>query len=1101
MTLAEEYFEYTKQYIASHGKKTIVLMQVGTFFECYAIQNPDKSYKGSLIQEFATINDMAIAHKNICIGNENVVMAGFGVNYLDKYVKKLLEHGYTVPVFVQDSQSKNTTRSLAYIYSPGTYFNNNESSVTGDDSLNCNYNNGLSNNTICIWLHISKANKIIKEDMMTIGLSMIDVLTGKLINYEYSEPYIDSPTAYDELEKYISIYNPSETILITNNIDDYDGNYLDIVISYANINSQKYHKIYLHDNKSEQEGDFEKIALNCEKQIYQEEMIDKIYGIGSYLEKHEFREYSYANQSLCFLLDFVYKHNQTLIKDIDYPIFENHSNKLVLANHSLKQLNIINDERYSGKMACVANLLNNCVTNAGKRKFNYELLNPINDINELNKSYSIIDDLRESKFHETIKEYLMDIRDIEKIERKLIMKNINPKDFFILFNNLSKVKELFQKISKKKDKKFIKYIRSYLDYDIDKICDELINYLKESLNIEKCSHIVLDKLSNYNLQDLKFINKNYNEDLNVLFKNSFDSREQLEGITKFISNLIVDFERKPKNGGTVPSKKGEISETKDKKETKNKNKKNNEDELKDSDEENNKKEDKDDKEDTNYLVKIHETAKNDPILIATKRRCVMIKEIMNKIIEKSGQYYEIPYKSSYLGTEELLNLDLQAIEYKIHGNNQNSMIIYSGHINDIASSIQNSKDYLIEGILKHFSNILRDFDKINKNERNKNTKPKSSTKSNMKNNNNSQKNNTYLNIISRFIGLVDLCFCKTYNAVKYNYCKPSIEQNNNNNKSFFKFKKIRHCLIEHLNTKELYVTNDYELGNNDNGMLLYGTNAVGKTSFIKSIGICIILAQAGMYVPCEEFIFYPYSYLFTRILGNDNIFKGLSTFAVEMCELRTILKQSTTNSIILGDELCSGTESTSALSIFVSSLERLHNINSTFLFATHFHEILEYEEIKKLEKMNIHHMSVIFDRQQNLLIYDRKLKEGPGEAMYGLEVCKSLDLPNDFIERAYQIRNKYHNKNEDILEGKQSTYNSKKIIKNCEICKVNKGTEIHHLQYQKNADKNGIINGEFSKNHKANLINICEKCHNKIHKNEEEYKVTKTNKGYVLQKI
>ena len=174
---------------------------------------------------------------------------------------------------------------------------------------------------------------------------------------------------------------------------------------------------------------------------------------------------------------------------------------------------------------------------------NYELLNPMNDINELNKSYNMIDDLRESKFHETIKEYLMDIRDIEKIERKLIMKNINPKDFFILFNNLSKVKELFQKISKKKDKKFIKYIRSYLDYDIDKICDELINYLKESLNIEKCSHIVLDKLSNYNLQDLKFINKNYNEDLNVLFKNSFDSREQLEGITKFLPNLIVDFEK------------------------------------------------------------------------------------------------------------------------------------------------------------------------------------------------------------------------------------------------------------------------------------------------------------------------------------------------------------------------------------------------------------------------------------------------------------------------------------------------------------------------------------------------------------------------------
>ena len=69
-----------------------------------------------------------------------------------------------------------------------------------------------------------------------------------------------------------------------------------------------------------------------------------------------------------------------------------------------------------------------------------------------------------------------------------------------------------------------------------------------------------------------------------------------------------------------------------------------------------------------------------------------------------------------------------------------------------------------------------------------------------------------------------------------------------------------------------------------------------------------------------------------------------------MCELRTILKYSTENSIILGDELCSGTESTSALSIFVASLEQLYKYNSTFLFATHFYEILNYQEIKNLTK-------------------------------------------------------------------------------------------------------------------------------------------------------
>jgi DNA mismatch repair protein MutS len=222
-----------------------------------------------------------------------------------------------------------------------------------------------------------------------------------------------------------------------------------------------------------------------------------------------------------------------------------------------------------------------------------------------------------------------------------------------------------------------------------------------------------------------------------------------------------------------------------------------------------------------------------------------------------------------------------------------------------------------------------------------------------------------------------------------------------------------------------------------------------------------------------------------------------------MSELRTILKNANKNSIILGDELCSGTESTSALSIFVSGLEVINKIESSYIFATHFHEILDYEEIKFLlkNKMEIFHMSVIFDREKNKLIYDRKLKKGSGETMYGLEVCKSLDLPDDFLDRAYFIRKKYNAtiNSDSILNKGLSKYNSNKIKGLwCEICKNNKSTEVHHLQFQKNANNNGIINSEFHKNNKANLINICEDCHNKIHNENIEYKYIKTNDGYEL---
>ena len=130
----------------------------------------------------------------------------------------------------------------------------------------------------------------------------------------------------------------------------------------------------------------------------------------------------------------------------------------------------------------------------------------------------------------------------------------------------------------------------------------------------------------------------------------------------------------------------------------------------------------------------------------------------------------------------------------------------------------------------------------------------------------------------------------------------------------------------------MYVTNDVCVGNvkkekdcvNTDGILLYGTNAVGKTSLIRALGISVIMAQSGLFVPCSSFKYKPYTAIFSRILGNDNIFKGLSTFAVEMSELRVIMKMADKNSLVLGDELCSGTEMESALSIFVAGLSKLH---------------------------------------------------------------------------------------------------------------------------------------------------------------------------------
>ena len=267
------------------------------------------------------------------------------------------------------------------------------------------------------------------------------------------------------------------------------------------------------------------------------------------------------------------------------------------------------------------------------------------------------------------------------------------------------------------------------------------------------------------------------------------------------------------------------------------------------------------------------------------------------------------------------------------------------------------------------------------------------------------------------------------------------------------------------------------------------------------------MAQSGLYVPASSYTFNPYKYIFTRIIGNDNLFKGLSTFAVEMSELRTILRLSDKNSLVLGDELCSGTESTSATSIFVAGIQSLEKKHCSFIFATHLHEIIDYDEIVGLKNVALKHMSVIYDKENDCLVYDRKLKDGPGTNMYGLEVCKSLSLPQEFLEAALSIRIKYHPQSASILDQKKSHYNASVIKGLCENCHNNVAVDAHHLIHQQDADQKGIIhkkNLTLHKNHAANLLNLCQKCHDEFHseaKDDKRYKKVKTTKGTIIKEV
>jgi DNA mismatch repair protein MutS len=225
-----------------------------------------------------------------------------------------------------------------------------------------------------------------KGKFIVVGIANIDIYTGKTNIFQFKETYANNPTTYDELERFISIYNPSETILISNFENESE---MDYVISYAGISSNLIHKI-----KITNENTIKMTRIhNCEKQPYQKEILSKFYKINNYdTFVQNFYENNIATQAFCFLLDFVYQHNPHLVNKIAEPVFENCSKRLLLANHSLKQLNIINDGNVkSNKYSCVSQLLNECITPMGKRKFLYTILNPTCDIDYLQKEYDSID--------------------------------------------------------------------------------------------------------------------------------------------------------------------------------------------------------------------------------------------------------------------------------------------------------------------------------------------------------------------------------------------------------------------------------------------------------------------------------------------------------------------------------------------------------------------------------------------------------------------------------------------------------------------------------------------------------------------------------------
>ena len=968
-SIFSHYFSVTHENVKKYGEDTIVYMQVGGFFELYGIKKGEL-ITGSKIEEIANICDLQCKEKKVTYEGNMVYMAGIPLNSLDKYIERSIQSGYTAVVYVQGDDKDEKERIMDSVYSPGTY-------ISSDTHMK------VSNHIMCIWIdkHKSLIRSIHKGDLMVVGISSIDVITGESSFYQYETEYKIIASNFDELQRYVSVYNPSETIVAC--AEDVK-NELGKIMDYSGINSSKIHYVDMTSP----------LAKNATKQVYQNHIVSEVFQSDTFDVCLEFREKDSATKSYCYLLDFVKERNPKLVNKISLPIFNNVSSRVTLANHTLIQLNILDDasnesKRY-GKKSSIMSFLNQCCTTIGKRRFRHLLTNPTTDEKWLQQEYSIIGYLLRDENYELVhhlRNTLHKIKDIEKISRQVISKKVFPASIYDLYDSIQTMQQITTYMKKNK---------------------ELNNYLVDD-DIESTSAWILNKYDNVKsildkyliIQDCEGIASNSVLSGNIIIR---------PGISDEYDDIVSKYNENKKLFDNVHTYLNAITN------------------------------EVDNPQNTMVYVKIHKTEKSGSYFESTLSRSKLVKKALKLYDAEPGRF------SSTVIPIEGINMD----EVKFISGNSGNKKIECDAIDIISRNIVKYEDQLTKITMKLFSDILEiiEFELYDD-----------------------------LRSISKYIGKLDLIQCKAYNAKNRNYCCPEIQDAES---SFVDAKSMRHCLIEYLQQNELYVPNDITIGKDTTGILLYGTNAVGKTSLIRALGICVIMAQCGMYVPCSSFVYKPYTAVFSRILGNDNLFRGLSTFAVEMSELRVILNNADNHSLILGDELCSGTELQSALSIFVSGLKRLHDRACSFIFATHFHDVIYYDEVKALTNLSVKHMEVTYNPELDALVYDRILKDGPGSNTYGLEVCKSLHLDVDFLDYAYQIRNKYFVESSGALNYNTTRYNAAKLVGKCEMCGVAMGTETHHLAEQHTADKDGFIHS-FHKNHQANLVSICETCHNKEH--------------------
>ena len=1029
MSWFKDYFQYVTHYQNLYGPKTIVLIQKGSFFECY-------SYDPVLEAEKFIVNDLNIdllvylksrsqqhASEQQIIGCaiEAASDLGFRLTSDDKksphghnnpflcgiptvvYMEKrdiLLSKGYTIVCIEEVGKSGNKSmRQVAEIVSPA--------SDTISQVMDSNDHNG--DRDYCVSLYINPLNFSTtrssvsfrpEKTLLSVGMAAFSIKTGNSAIAEIYDKKGDEYRSKAEITRFLLNYQPREVVL---HCCGFKSNDVESFIRYCkqefSLNSIEKLLIKINEVPSEY------LSTSYQRMFFSKCFLAQKYGhspenlqsfsspvddpmkaeVSQMYQKLGLDECIYGCASLIALLQHCATYNEKYITSLIPPkVVSENDDYCILMGNAVSQLQIIGSQGSIPKHELdinVFNILNYTRTTMGCNLLRERLAVPSANVSELNQLKEMNEYfLTRPGVSDAIRNILKKIPDLDRLHKKILYQKCTPRELARCFMGHQEVRQLILLLSEQCGDRYYQLVpeKSILDkfWEMSAISDTFhsgaLSQVKFHANITRT--------------DVSFLLKEGKSILNTGVDETLDQQcsylqwyqEQCKAHLDFLDGIA---KQQKSHSGVIL-----------------------------------------------YFNSKTETMNRSMPYFA-------MKEATMKKLKQTGLENYYPGHTWKKLKDGYYALHSQQLDQLTEGLHQH-LVWINDHCQQIFfDTVSQFADSMSEGL-------------------------------------------NWASEMSKKIAWLDFYLNNAYLMEKKMYYSSVIEDLYQG-ASYIDCQELRHPIIETLIDKP-YVTNNVSLDETRGRFLIcYGVNGAGKSSLVKAVGIAIITSQACG-IASAKVKYYPYTKIFTRLTGNDDLNKGRSLFVNEMMEYLIIDRHADNRSLVMCDELCRGTETVSAESISVTAVNDLVERESSAILCTHLHGLQHFETIKKSIKdrrLQIAHLSSHHDAELDMMVYDRILKPGSGSSYYGIEVCKNIGFDQAFIDRIIGVR-------ETILkrkEPKPSHYNKDFYMSECFRCGTTENLHTHHLMEQHTANEQGYVAPGYHKNNIGNLMTLCQECHHLLH--------------------